>query len=76
MQVPSFGILSNGTRYIFFRYTPEDRRLVQLATEAQLKERITASNAIDQVLPIIRRLLHIINVQMDGMESFKKSKRD
>ena len=71
-QVPSFGILSNGTNYVFYKYTPEDRRLVKLWASVQLKPRITASEASAQVLPIIRHLVHIIQQQMQGLESFKK----
>ncbi|KAL6751198.1 hypothetical protein V8C86DRAFT_2783257 [Haematococcus lacustris] len=75
-KVPSFGILSNGTRYILYKYTPEDRCLVQLALRAQLKQRMTAAEAIAEVLPIIRCLVKIIQEQMEGMESFKRARSD
>ena len=74
MQVPSFGILSNGTRYIFYKYTPEDRLLKQYAVRANLKQRMTADEASTEVLPIIRHLVHIIQQQMQGMETFKRAR--
>lgn len=74
MQVPSFGILSNGTRYIFYKYTPERRLLVQHAVRAQLKQCIKADEASTQVLPVISRLVHIIQQQMQCMESFKRGR--
>lgn len=72
VQVPSFGILSNGTTYIFYKYTPEDRRLVKHVVRARLKKGIKADEAIVEVLPIIRHLLHIIQLHMQGMESYKR----
>ncbi|GFH24832.1 uncharacterized protein HaLaN_22695 [Haematococcus lacustris] len=75
-KVPSFGILSNGTRYILYKYTPEDRCLVQMALRAHLKQRMTAAEATAEVLPIIRCLVKIIQEQMEGMESFKRARSD
>ena len=73
-QVPSFGILSNGARYIFYKFTPEDRILVKHAVFASLKQHITADEAAAEVLPIIRRLVHIIKEQKESMESAKKAR--
>ena len=70
--MPSFGILTNGTRYIFYKYTPGDRLLVKHDVRAQLKQRIKAEDASKEVLPIIRHLVYIIKQQMKGMESFKR----
>uniref|UniRef100_A0A6T5TRE9 Uncharacterized protein n=1 Tax=Chlamydomonas chlamydogama TaxID=225041 RepID=A0A6T5TRE9_9CHLO len=72
-KVPSFGILTNGTRYIFYKYTPEDRLLVQHAVQAHLKHCIKADEATSQVLPIIRHLVHIIQQQMQCMQSFQRA---
>lgn len=72
--MPSFGILSNGTRYIFYKYTPEDRSLVQLGLNADLKLHIHAEEARDQVLPIIRCLVKIIQEQLESMDSFKRAR--
>lgn len=74
--MPSFGILSNGTEYIFYRFTPDDKRLVQHYVRAQLEHRITADEASKQVLPVIRHLAYIIKLQMDGMDSLKKPRTE
>jgi hypothetical protein len=73
-QVPSFGILSNGTTYIFYKYTPEDKRLKQFTERTNLDKAIKAQAASQAVLPIIRRLVHVIKEQMESMKSFKKTK--
>jgi hypothetical protein len=73
--VPSFGILSNGTTYIFYKYTPEDKHLQQFTERANLDKTIKAADASREVLPIIRRLVHLIKEQMESMKSYKRAKR-
>ena len=72
VQVPSFGILSNGTRYIFYKYTPADRRLVHHAVSARLKHCISATEASKEVQDIICHLVAIIKQQMQDMDSFQE----
>lgn len=76
MQVPSFGILSNGTTYNFYKYIAKDRHLVQFTERANLDKGITADAASEAVLPILRRLVNVIKDQMDGMRSFKRAKHN
>lgn len=61
--------------YTFYKYTPEDKRLRQFTERANLDKGIKAAAASEEVLPIIRRLVHLINEQMESMKSFKRAKR-
>jgi len=69
-KVPSFGILSNGTNYTFYKYIPEAERLVCVDARVNLERKITGAQASENVLPIIRHMVYIIQEQMKALTSF------
>lgn len=75
LQVPSFGILATGTMYIFYKYMPDAKRFIKCSTMTLLlKHGITAEEATKESLPVVRRLVHIINEQKNKMQAFKRQK--
>jgi hypothetical protein len=75
LQVPSFGILTTGTVYIFYKYMPDIKRFIKCSTMTlPLKHGIKADVAAKEALPVVRRLVHIINEQKEKMMHIKRPK--
>ncbi|KAL6748239.1 hypothetical protein V8C86DRAFT_2884685 [Haematococcus lacustris] len=69
-QVPSIGILSSGTQYIFFKYDPAAKLITRTSSMAvPLVPGITAGNAATLALPVIRRLVQAIESQKQALRS-------
>lgn len=75
LQVPSFGILTSGTRYIFYKYVADDKRLIKCTPlHLHLQRGTTAKDAADQALPVLKHLVYIINKQKESLAIFNKQK--
>jgi hypothetical protein len=69
LQVPSVGILSSGTQYIFFKYDPAATSITRSSSMAvPLVPGITAQKAATVALPVIRRLVQAIENQKLAMK--------
>ncbi|KAL6756295.1 hypothetical protein V8C86DRAFT_91887 [Haematococcus lacustris] len=69
-QVPSIGILSSGTQYIFFRYDPAAKLVTRTSCmTVPLVPGITAALAATQALPVIRRLVQAIESHKQALRS-------
>ncbi|KXZ51476.1 hypothetical protein GPECTOR_12g439 [Gonium pectorale] len=70
-QVPSYGILTNGLTYVFFKYLPGSKELIQSATmNLSLQPNVTAALAAESALPVMRRLMWIIQQQKNELDEF------
>jgi hypothetical protein len=79
LQVPSFGILSNGLTYKLYKFDASDasnKRLVH-STRLVLKldEGITAADAQKEAAPILGRLVHMITQQKDAVLAMRDAKK-
>ena len=79
LQVPSFGILSNGLVYKFYKFDASDasnKRLVH-STRLVLKldKGITAADAQKEAAPILGRLVHMITQRKDAVLAMRDTKK-
>ncbi len=71
MQMPSFGILTNGKVYILYKYCRASRRLIKSEIlELNLHQGVTADYAMKQAQSVIERLMGTIELQRDNMNKF------
>jgi len=71
LQMPSFGILTNGKVYILYKYCRASRRLIKSdALELNLHKGVTADYAMKQAQPVIELLMGTIELQRDNINLF------
>jgi hypothetical protein len=79
LQVPSFGILSNGLIYKFYKFDASDasnKRLVHSARLVlKLDKGITAADAQKEAAPVLGRLVHMIIQQKDAVLAMRDAKK-
>ncbi|KXZ52711.1 hypothetical protein GPECTOR_8g106 [Gonium pectorale] len=71
--VPSYGILSTGRVYV--KYVPESKQLIKsVIMPVHLEYGVSAAVAAELVLPVIRRLLWVIQQLKEDMDDFCRRK--
>lgn len=61
LQVPSFGVLTTGVKWLFYKFEPQSKTLYESEPLfLPLERHITASEAQKLALPVVELLLHII----------------
>ena len=80
VQVPSAGILTNGTAYIFYKChhdgQPNDRSVVTCSDflTVDLRKGISARSAEDTVMEVLRTMVQLFVDQQKVLSSFWSSK--
>ena len=74
IQVPSFGVLSTGTKSVFFKFEPQSKTLYESGPFLlPLKKRISARNAKESALPVVELLVYIIKEQKKAFVKYKQA---
>ena len=74
LQVPSFGVLTTGTKWLFYKFDPQSKALYESGPLLLLlKKRIAATEAHKWASPVVELLLHIIQEQKKAFDVHKKA---
>ncbi len=69
--MPSYGLLTNGRVYHFFKYVASKPALCKsMPMAVNLQAGVTADEALEAVVPIIRRLVLILTEQKQSLDQF------
>lgn len=80
LQVPSFGVLTNGMLWCFCKYIPHDEYedpMLEVSSTIMVKLTMgmTASGAVSEVMPLVKTLVCTMREQRAAIEQLQSKKR-